>query len=235
MSQTWHSKVLTLFPEMFPGPLGMSLAGQGLKDGLWSLETVNLRDHGIDRHATVDDAPFGGGPGMVMRPDVAEAALLAARDAARDLPMLVTSPRGMLLNQARVRELAAGPGVIILCGRFEGIDQRVIEAHDLEEVSVGDMILSGGEPAALTLLDACVRLLPGVMGKAESAEEESFETGLLEYPHYTRPQDWQGLLVPDVLLSGHHENIRQWRLAQAEAVTKERRPDLWAAYAQDKQ
>ena len=235
MSQTWHSKVLTLFPEMFPGPLGVSLAGQGLKDGLWSLETVNLRDHGIDRHATVDDAPFGGGPGMVMRPDVAEAALSAARDAARDLPMLVTTPRGMLLNQARVRELAAGPGVIILCGRFEGIDQRVIEAHDLEEVSVGDVILSGGEPAALTLLDACVRLLPGVMGKAESAEEESFETGLLEYPHYTRPQDWQGRLVPNVLLSGHHENIRQWRRALAEAVTKERRPDLWAAYVRGKQ
>ena len=235
MSQTWHSKVLTLFPEMFPGPLGVSLAGQGLKDGLWSLETVNLRDHGIDRHATVDDAPFGGGPGMVMRPDVAEAALLAARDAARDFPMLVTSPRGMLLNQARVRELAAGPGVIILCGRFEGIDQRVIEAHDLEEVSVGDVILSGGEPAALTLLDACVRLLPGVMGKAESAGEESFEMGLLEYPHYTRPQDWQGRLVPNVLLSGHHENIRQWRRAQAEVVTKERRPDLWAAYVRGKQ
>ena len=234
MSQTWHSKVLTLFPEMFPGPLGVSLAGQGLKDGLWSLETVNLRDHGIDRHATVDDAPFGGGPGMVMRPDVAEGALSVARDAARDLPMLVTSPRGMLLNQARVRELAAGPGVIILCGRFEGIDQRVIEALGLEEVSIGDVILSGGEPAALTLLDACVRLLPGVMGKAESAEEESFEAGLLEYPHYTRPQDWQGRLVPNVLLSGHHEKIRQWRRALAEAVTKERRPDLWAAYVRGK-
>jgi len=225
---------LTLFPEIFPGPLGVSLAGQGLNEGLWSLETVNLRDYGIDRHAAVDDAPFGGGPGMVMRPDVADAALSAARDGARDLPTLVTSPRGMPLNQARVRELAAGPGMIILCGRFEGIDQRVIEAHDLEEISVGDVILSGGEPAGLALLDACVRLLLGVMGKAESAEEESFETGLLEYPHYTRPQDWQGLLVPDVLLSGHHENIRQWRLAQAEAVTKERRPDLWAAYAQDK-
>ena len=235
MSQTWHSKVLTLFPEMFPGPLGVSLAGQGLSDGVWSLETMNLRDHGIDQHATVDDAPFGGGPGMVMRPDVADAALLAARDGVRDLPALVTSPRGMPLNQARVRELAAGPGVIILCGRFEGIDQRVVEAHGLEEVSVGDVILSGGEPAALALLDACVRLLRGVMGKAESAEEESFATGLLEYPHYTRPQDWQGRLVPDVLLSGHHENIRQWRRAQAEAVTKERRPDLWASYAPDEQ
>ena len=234
MSQTWQSKVLTLFPQMFPGPLGVSLAGQGLSDGLWSLETVDLRDHGIDRHATVDDAPFGGGPGMVMRPDVADAALAAARDGAEDLPTLVTSPRGTPLNQARVRKLAAGPGVIILCGRFEGIDQRVIEANDLEEVSVGDIVLSGGEPAVLTLLDACVRLLFGVMGRAESAEEESFETGLLEYPHYTRPQDWKGRLVPDVLLSGHHENIRLWRRAQAEAVTKERRPDLWATYAQDK-
>ena len=234
MSQTWQSKVLTLFPQMFPGPLGVSLAGQGLSDGLWSLETVDLRDHGIDRHATVDDAPFGGGPGMVMRPDVADAALAAARDGAEGLPTLVTSPRGTPLNQARVRKLAAGPGVIILCGRFEGIDQRVIEANDLEEVSVGDIVLSGGEPAVLTLLDACVRLLLGVMGRAESAEEESFETGLLEYPHYTRPQDWKGRLVPDVLLSGHHENIRRWRRAQAEAVTKERRPDLWANYVQDK-
>ena len=172
---------------------------------------------------------------MVMRPDVAEAALSAARDGAEDLPLLVTSPRGMPLNQVRVRELAAGPGVIILCGRFEGIDQRVIEALGLEEVSVGDVILSGGEPAALMLLDACVRLLPGVMGKADSAEEESFEMGLLEYPHYTRPQDWQGRLVPNVLLSGHHEKIRQWRRALAEAVTKERRPDLWAAHVRDKQ
>ena len=234
MSQTWHSKILTLFPEMFPGPLGMSLAGQGLRDGFWSLETVDLRDHGIDRHSTVDDAPFGGGPGMVMRPDVADAALLAARDGTRELCTLVTSPRGTPLNQSRVRELAAGPGVIILCGRFEGIDQRVIEAHDLEEVSIGDVILSGGELAALALLDACVRLLLGVMGKAESAQEESFETGLLEYSQYTRPQDWQGRLVPDVLLSGHHEKICQWRRAQAEAITKERRPDLWAAYERDK-
>ena len=230
MSQTWHSKVLTLFPEMFPGPLGVSLAGQGLKEGLWSLETVNLRDHGIDRHATVDDAPFGGGPGMVMRPDVAEAALSAARDAARDLPMLVTSPRGMLLNQARVRELAAGPGVIILCGRFEGIDQRVIEAHDLEEVSVGDVILSGGEPAALTLLDACVRLLPGVMGKEASHREESFEAGLLEHSQYPQPRVWNGIEAPEILASGHHRKIAEWRRAEAEKETQRRRPDLWQNY-----
>ncbi|MEK9724444.1 MAG: tRNA (guanosine(37)-N1)-methyltransferase TrmD, partial [Rhodospirillaceae bacterium] len=227
MSRTWQSKVLTLFPEVFPGPLGVSLAGQGLKDGLWSLETVNLRDHGIDRHASVDDTPFGGGPGMVMRPDVVDAALAEARDGAADLPLLVTSPRGLPLRQRRVRELADGLGLIVLCGRFEGIDQRVIDEYRIEEVCVGDVVLSGGEPAALLMLDACVRLLPGIMGKAESADEESFETGLLEYPHYTRPQAWRGREVPDVLLSGHHENIRRWRRDQAEAITRERRPDLW--------
>jgi len=232
VSQTWRSKVLTLFPEMFPGPLGFSLAGQGLKDGLWTCETVNLRDHGIDKHASVDDSPFGGGPGMVMRPDVVDEALAAARRDASDLPLLVTSPRGLPLTQSRVRDLAAGPGLIILCGRFEGIDQRVIDEHDLEEISIGDVVLSGGEPAAMTIIDACVRLLPGVMGKRESRDEESFEMGLLEYPHYTRPQDWQGRAVPEVLLSGHHENIRQWRRAQAEEITRTRRPDLWAAYAE---
>jgi len=230
VSQVWRSKVVTLFPEMFPGPLGVSLAGQGLKDGVWSCQAVNLRDHGIDKHASVDAPPFGGGPGMVMRADVVDAALAEARTDAVDLPVLVTSPRGLPLNQKRVRELAAGPGLIVLCGRFEGIDQRVIDEHELEEICVGDIVLSGGEPAAITLLDACVRLLPGIMGKSESALEESFETGLLEYPHYTRPQEWRGRAVPDVLLSGHHENIWNWRRDQAETVTRARRPDLWAAH-----
>ena len=230
MSFCWKSKVLTLFPEIFPGPLGISLAGQAIKKNLWSLETLNLRDYGIDGHASVDDTPFGGGPGMVLRPDVIDAALHEARQNAANLPLLVTSPRGMPLNQGRVRELANGPGVIILCGRYEGIDQRVIEAHRLEEVSVGDFVLSGGEPFAIALLDACVRLLPGVMGKPQSADEESFVDGLLEYPHYTRPQEWKGLQVPEVLLSGHHKNIQQWRETQAKAVTKERRPDLWNVY-----
>ena len=230
MSFCWKSKVLTLFPEIFPGPLGISLAGQAIKKNLWSLETLNLRDYGIDGHASVDDTPFGGGPGMVLRPDVIDAALHKARQNSANLPLLVTSPRGMPLNQGRVRELANGPGVIILCGRYEGIDQRVIEAHRLEEVSVGDFVLSGGEPFAIALLDACVRLLPGVMGKPQSADEESFVDGLLEYPHYTRPQEWKGLQVPEVLLSGHHKDIQQWRETQAKAVTKERRPDLWNVY-----
>lgn len=232
VSDVWRSKVLTLFPKMFPGPLGVSLAGQGLKDGLWSLETVNIRDHGVGRHATVDDAPFGGGPGMVMRPDVVDAVLNAAIQDAPDLPLLATSPRGAALTQRRVRELARGPGAIILCGRFEGLDQRVVETRNLEEVSIGDFILSGGEPAAITLIDACVRLLPGIMGKSESQTEESFENGLLEYPQFTRPQDWNGRSVPEVLLSGHHENIRNWRQAEAETITKTRRPDLWDRHQQ---
>ena len=232
MNNAWHSKVLTLFPEMFPGPLGVSLAGQGMKDGLWSMETINIRDHATDKHRSVDDTPFGGGPGMVMRPDVVDTALEAALAETPDLPLLVTSPRGRPLTQARVHELADGPGLIVLCGRFEGLDQRVVEAREMEEVSIGDFVLSGGEPAAISLIDACVRLLPGIMGDDGSHIEESFEAGLLEYPHYTRPQDWNGRTVPEVLISGHHGKIRDWRKAQAEAVTKARRPDLWSRYEQ---
>jgi tRNA (guanine37-N1)-methyltransferase len=223
---SWRASVLTLFPEMFPGPLGHSLAGRALERGLWSLRTEDIRAHATDRHRTVDDTPFGGGAGMVMRPDVLDAALAAVAD---ERPTLYLTPRGAPLTQARVRRLAAGPGVVLLCGRYEGIDERVIEARALEEISVGDYVLSGGEPAALVLLDACVRLLPGVMGAAESAEEESFAAGLLEYPHYTRPADWQGRRVPDVLLSGHHAEVAAWRRREAERITRERRPDLWAA------
>jgi len=226
----WHSTVITLFPEIFPGPLGISLVGQALRSGLWSLKTVNIRDHGIDKYRSVDDTPFGGGPGMVMRPDVVDAAVNAARVGAVKSPLLVTSPKGRPLTQSRVCELAAGPGAIVLCGRFEGIDQRAIEAHAMEEVSIGDFVLSGGEPAAFALLDACVRMLPGVIGKSESLDEESFENGLLEYPHYTRPRVWQEREVPEVLLSGHHGNIKSWRLAQAEAITKQCRPDLLERY-----
>jgi tRNA (guanine37-N1)-methyltransferase len=198
-----------------------------LRDGLWRLETVDIRDFARDKHRSVDDAPFGGGPGMVMRPDVVDAAIAGS---AAPGPALFLSPRGRLLEQARVRELAAGPGVRLLCGRFEGIDERVIAARGLEEVCLGDFVLSGGEPAAMALVDACVRLLPGVVGDAAALVEESFAEGLLEYPHYTRPQSWQGRAVPEVLLSGHHEQIRQWRLAQAERATRERRPDLWERY-----
>lgn len=230
-STIWRTKVLTLFPEMFPGPLGVSLVGQGLTDGLWKLETVDIRASARDKHRTVDDTPFGGGPGMVMRPDVISDAIAAARAEAEDLPLVYTSPRGAPLTQAKVRALADGPGVIILCGRFEGLDERVLEAHDIDEISIGDFVLSGGEPAAIAMIDACVRLLPGVIGKAESLIEESFETGILEYPHYTRPQDWNGRLVPEVLTSGHHEKIRAWRQAEAERMTRERRPDLWSRYS----
>ena len=226
----WRSTVITLFPEIFPGPLGISLVGQALRSGLWSLKTVNIRDHGIDKYRSVDDTPFGGGPGMVMRPDVVDAAVNAARVGTVKSPLLVTSPKGRPLTQSRVCELAAGPGAIVLCGRFEGIDQRAIEAHAMEEVSIGDFILSGGELAAFALLDACVRVLPGVIGKSESLDEESFKNGLLEYPHYTRPRVWQKREVPEVLLSGHHGNIKSWRLAQAEAITKQCRPDLLERY-----
>ena len=223
---SWDVRVLTIFPEMFPGPLGESLAGRAAADGLWSLRTVNIRDFAADRHATVDDSPFGGGPGMVMRPDVVHAALESVAGAPG--PVIYLTPRGRPLDQAMVRRLAEGPGMTVLCGRYEGVDERVIEAHAAIEISLGDFVLSGGEPAAIALIDACVRLLPGVMGAEESLEEESFQAGLLEYPHYTRPAEWQGRRVPDVLLSGHHENIRAWRREQAERVTRERRPDLWA-------
>jgi tRNA (guanine37-N1)-methyltransferase len=225
----WTATVLTLFPEMFPGPLARSLAGKGLETGLWALETVDIRDFARDKHATVDDAPFGGGPGMVMRPDVVDAALSAVAPAT---PPIYFTPRGRPLDQGRVRALAAGGSVTLLCGRFEGIDERVLEAWKVEEVSLGDFVLSGGEPAAVALIDACVRLLPGVIGKAESLAEESFEEGLLEYPLYTRPELWKGRRVPETLLSGHHERIRSWRREAAEKVTRERRPDLWARYVE---
>jgi tRNA (guanine37-N1)-methyltransferase len=224
---SWHATVLTLFPEMFPGLLGMSLAGKALRDGIWSLEATDIRSFATDAHRTVDDAPFGGGPGMVLRPDVVDAALAAVTAPG---PRIYLSPRGRVLDQARVRELVEGPGVVLLCGRFEGLDQRVIDSHRLEEVSLGDFVLSGGEPAALALLDAAIRLLPGVVGAAETLVEESFEAGLLEYPHYTRPQLWQGRAVPEVLLSGNHARIKAWRRAEAEAATKSRRPDLWARH-----
>lgn len=228
----WTARVLTLYPEMFPGPLGHSLAGKALGGGLWRLDAIDIRSFANDRHRTVDDEPFGGGPGMVMRPDVIDAALDGALGdgTGPTLPVVYLTPRGRVFDQARARALAAGPGVILLCGRFEGIDERVIRTRSIEEVSLGDFVLSGGEPAALALLDACVRLLPGVVGTAESLDVESFEQDLLEYPHYTRPQQWRGLGVPETLLSGHHERIRAWRLAEAEKLTRERRPDLWARY-----
>lgn len=219
--------VLTLFPEMFPGPLGLSLSGAALQRGDWSLEARDIREHGLGRHRAVDDTPAGGGVGMVLRADVVAAALDAALAPDDPRPRLLMSPRGRPFDQARARALAAGPGVVLLCGRFEGVDERVIEARGLEEVSIGDFILSGGEIAALTLLDACVRLLPGVMGKMESGCEESFETGLLEYPHYTRPREFEGRAIPDVLLSGDHARIARWRREEAERLTRERRPDLW--------
>jgi tRNA (guanine37-N1)-methyltransferase len=209
---------------MFPGPLGLSLSGEGLAAGLWTLEARNIRDHGHGRHRAVDDTPAGGGPGMVLRADVVAATLDALL--ADDRPRLLMSPRGAPLTQARVRSLAAGPGAVILCGRFEGVDERVLAARSLEEVSIGDYVLSGGEIAALVVIDACVRLLPGVMGAEASGEEESFESGLLEYPHYTRPLDFEGNLIPEVLRSGHHKRIAAWRKAEAERITRERRPDL---------
>ena len=222
----WRATILTLFPDMFPGPLGLSLAGEGLVRGLWACEPYDIRTHGIGRHRAVDDTPAGGGAGMVMRADVLAEAIDAAAPSQDPRPRLLMTPRGRPLDQARVRELAAGPGVVLLCGRFEGVDERLIAARALEEVSIGDFVLSGGEIAALTVLDACIRLVPGIMGKPESGVEESFENGLLEYPHYTRPRDFEGRQIPAVLLGGDHARIAAWRRAEAERVTVERRPDL---------
>ena len=225
----WHIQVLTLFPEMFPGPLGHSLAGKALAQGLWQLDAVDIRAFARDKHHTVDDAPLGGGPGMVMRPDVVDAALRARHRANFGAPVYLT-PRGARLTQARVHEYAARPGLTVLCGRYEGLDERVIAAWGMDEVSLGDFVLSGGESAAMVLADAVVRLLPGVLGAPETLTEESFERGLLEYPHYTRPASWQGRDVPAVLLSGHHAQIAAWRRQQAEDSTQVRRPDLWQQY-----
>ncbi|MEZ5842063.1 MAG: tRNA (guanosine(37)-N1)-methyltransferase TrmD, partial [Hyphomicrobiales bacterium] len=224
----WRATVLTLYPEMFPGPLGQSLAGSAIAAGTWALDAVQIRDFATDRHRTVDDTPAGGGPGMVMRADVLARAIDSAAPAGDDRPRLLMSPRGRPLTQTRVRELIAGPGAVILCGRFEGVDERLIEARRLEEVSIGDFILSGGEIAALVLLDAVVRLLPGVMGNDASGLTESFETGLLEHPHYTRPQVFEDRAIPEVLTSGHHGRIAEWRERESHRLTAERRPDLWA-------
>lgn len=237
MSRTpWTARVLTLFPDMFPGPLGQSLAGKGLERKDWALEAIDIRGFATDKHRTVDDTPFGGGPGMVMRPDVVDAALDHAMRDGPDgkwlAPAIYLTPRGRVLTQDLVKQLADGPGAVLLCGRYEGLDERVIESRGLMEVSLGDFVLSGGEPAAIALIDSVVRLLPGIMGAEETLAEESFEAGLLEYPHYTRPADWCGRPVPDVLMSGHHEKIRAWRKLQAEETTKSRRPDLWAVYQQ---
>ena len=226
----WRASVLTIFPEMFPGALGMSLAGKALAAGTWTLDVVDIRAHATDKHRTVDDTPAGGGPGMVMKADVLARALDAASSPDDTRPRLLMSPRGMPLNQARVATLARGPGAVILCGRFEGVDERIIEARNFSEVSIGDYVLSGGEIAAFALIDACVRLIPGVMGQLASADEESFSQGLLEYPQYTRPQLFEGRGIPEVLTSGDHAKIAAWRRAEAERLTRERRPDLWETY-----
>src|SRR6201996_5735132 len=232
MSSSWSATVLTFFPEMFPGPLGISLLGKALANDVWSLDVRDIREHGLGKHRTVDDTPAGGGPGMVMRADVAAAAIDAVER--RDRPLIYLSPRGARLTQARVRELSAGPGAILLCGRFEGLDQRVIGARGIEEISLGDFVLAGGEIAAMALIEAAVRLIPGVLGDQASTEDESFAGHLLEYPHFTRPQDFEGVTIPDVLTSGNHKEISKWRQAQAEALTKARRPDLWTLYEKDK-
>jgi tRNA (guanine37-N1)-methyltransferase len=227
-SKMWRASVLTIFPDVFPGPLGASLAGKALAAGAWSLDVADIRAFATDKHRTVDDTPAGGGPGMVMKADVLGRAIDAAATDTR--PRLLMSPRGTPLTQARIEVLIRDTGVVLVCGRFEGIDERVIAARGLEEVSVGDYVLSGGEIAAMALIDACVRLLPGVMGTAASGAEESFTDGLLEYSHYTRPQLWEGRPIPEILLSGDHAKIAAWRRAEAERLTRERRPDLWAAF-----
>jgi len=224
---TFSATVLTLYPEMFPGPLGVSLAGRALAEGKWSIDPVHIRDFATDRHRTVDDTPAGGGAGMVLKVDILAAAIDHARSGNPAAPVIAMTPRGKSISQQRVRELANGPGVILLCGRFEGFDERIFEGREVEEVSVGDIVLSGGECAALMVLDACIRLLPGVMGAPSSGTEESFEDGLLEYPHYTRPPEWEGRTIPEVLRSGDHAKIAAWRKRQAEDDTRSRRPDLW--------
>ena len=223
----WRATVLTIFPEMFPGPLAVSLAGKASANGIWSLVAVDIRDFAGDKHRTVDDTPAGGGPGMIMKADVLGRAIDAVAD---DRPLLLMSPRGQPLTQARVWELAQGPGIVAVCGRFEGVDERVIAGRSLMEVSIGDYVLAGGELAAMVLIEACVRLIPGVMGKEASGEEESFSASLIEYPQFTRPQMWEGRTIPDVLTSGDHRKVDAWRRAEAERLTRERRPDLWAAY-----
>jgi tRNA (guanine37-N1)-methyltransferase len=232
MSSSWQATVLTLFPEMFPGPLGISLLGKALAGNLWSLSVRDIRDHGLGKHRSVDDTPSGGGPGMVIRADVAAAAIDAAE--ANGRPIIYLSPRGAPLTQARVRALSQGPGAVLLCGRFEGLDERVIAARAIEEISLGDFVLAGGEIAAMALIEATVRLLPGVLGAAASTEEESFAQGLLEYPHFTRPQMFEGQSIPDVLTGGNHSEISKWRQAQAESLTRARRPDLWSLYEKTK-
>jgi tRNA (guanine37-N1)-methyltransferase len=232
ITRGWSATILSLFPEMFPGPLGASLLGKALTKGLWSLEVRDIRAHGLGKHRTVDDTPAGGGPGMVMRADVAAAAIDAVECKGR--PLIYLSPRGAPLTQARVKALAEGPGAILFCGRFEGLDQRVIETRAVEEISLGDFVLAGGEIAAMALIEAAVRLIPGVLGDQTSTEEESFTRHLLEYPHFTRPQDFEGKPIPEVLTQGNHKEILKWRRAQAEALTQARRPDLWTLYEKDK-
>lgn len=235
-NSVWTARVITLFPSAFPGVLGESLTGRALQDGLWHLETFDLRDFGIGRHRNVDDTPAGGGAGMVLRADVLGPAIEAAQADAQAAPLIYLGPRGRPMDQALMRDLSAGPGVTLICGRFEGVDERVLQHYDVQEVSLGDFILTGGEIAAHALIDATVRLLPDVLGNAESALNESFTTDLLEHPHYTRPAEWQGRPIPEVLMSGHHGRIAEWRQQQAEAITRARRPDLWSRHlaGQDK-